>query len=153
MREAINMKISLNIDVSCNNGILVITDQVGQVVTFSKDQVVQKKVSMITLGEFTDLPKIQVAKAFGFSTRKSYYDIRQTVLNGQPADLIPHSTGPKSPTKRTSELEIMVITMRFKTDKNMYEIAEVLKQSGHDVSSRLVGQILSDFGLSKKKRF
>lgn len=147
------MKMSLNVDVSYQNGILAITDKEGQVVTFSNEQIVQKKVSMITLGELSNLPKLQVAKAFGFSTRKSYYDIRQAVLNGKQADLIPQLTGPKSPTKRTRELEILVINMRFETDKNMYEIAEALKPLGFDVSSRLVGQILSDFVLSKKKRF
>jgi len=143
---------SLNVEVSHQNGILVITDQEGQVVTFSKDQVVQKKVSMITLGELSKLPKLQVAQAFGFSTRKSYYDIRHAVLNGLPLELLPQPTGPKSAPKRTRELEALVIQMRFETEKNMYEIADALQQLGFDVSARLIGQILSEFGLAKKKR-
>ncbi len=146
------MQISLNIEVSQQNGVLVITNQEGQAVTFTKDQIVQKKVSMITLGELSNYPKLQLAKAFGFSTRKSYYDIRQAVLNGRPAELLPQLTGPKSATKRTRELEALVIQMRFETDKNMYEIADTLQQLGFDVGARLVGQILSDFGLAKKKR-
>jgi len=146
------MKMSLNVEVSHQDGALVITDKEGRVVTFSKDQVVQKKVSMITLGELTDLPKLQVARAFGYSTRKSYYDIRHAVLNGLPADLLPQPTGPKSAPKRTREVEALVIQMRFETEKNMYEIAYSLQQLGFDVSARLVGQILSEYGLAKKKR-
>ena len=108
---------------------------------------------MVTLGEFSNLPKIQIAKTFGYSTRKSYYDIRNAVLNGSIDDLIPESTGPKSAPKRTRELEALVIKMRFETNFNMYEIAEKLRDSGFDVSTRLIGQILGDYGLSKKKPY
>lgn len=146
------MKMSLDVEISHQDGILVITDKKGPAVTFSKDQVVQKKVSMITLGELSNFPKLQVARAFGYSTRKSYYDIRQAVLNGLPVDLLPQSTGPKSAPKRTRQVEALVIQMRFETEKNMYEIAYALRQLGFDVSARLVGQILSEYGLSKKKR-
>lgn len=145
------MKMSLNVEVSYQDGALVITDKEGRVVTFSKDQVVQKKVSMITLGELTDLPKLQVARAFGYSTRKSYYDIRHVVLNGLPADLLPQQTGPRTASKRTREVEALVIQMRFETEQNMYEIADSLQRLGFDVSARLVGQILSEYGLAKKK--
>lgn len=147
------MKISLNVEVMVKKGILILTDTEGKAVTFSKDQVVQKKVSMITLGELTNLPKLKVAKAFGYATRKSYYDIRDTVLNGQPADLIPQQTGPKTAPKRTRQVEILVIRMRFETAYNMYEIADELKRLGFDISARLVGKILSDYGLAKKKLF
>ena len=41
--------------------------------------------------------------------------------------------------------------MRLETTYNMYEMADELDRLGFDVSARLVAQILSDFGLSKKK--
>ncbi len=145
------MKISMDIEVRTEDGVLILTDAEGKAVTFSKDQVIQKKVSMVTLGEFSYLPKIKVAKAFGFATRKSYYDARYAVLNGVTADLFPQRTGPKKATKRTRELEVRVIRMRFETTYNMYEIADELNRLGFDVGARLVGEILSDFGLSKKK--
>jgi len=145
------MQISLNIEVQMKNGVLILTDTEGKAVTFSKDQVVQKKVSMVTLGELSDLPRIKVAQAFGFATRKSYYDARYAVLNGVAADLFPQRTGPKKATKRTRELEVKVIQIRFDTTYNMYEIADELKRLGFDVSARLVGKVLADFGLSKKK--
>ncbi|MBA7709962.1 hypothetical protein ES703_118889 [subsurface metagenome] len=145
------MKFSINIEVRLEDGLLILTDAEGKAVTFSRDQVVQKKVSMITLGELSDLPRIKIARAFGFATRKSYYDARYAVLNGVAADLFPQRTGPKKATKRTRELEVKVIQMRFDTTYNMYEIADELSRLGFDISARLVGKILSDFGLSKKK--
>src|SRR5712692_6166429 len=79
------MQISLNITVLVKDGTLVLTDRTGKAVTFSKEQVVQKEVIMILLGEFCDLPKHQLATGFGFKTRTSYYDIRHAVLNASTA--------------------------------------------------------------------
>ena len=145
------IKISLDIEVRMKDGVLILTDTEGKALTFSKDQVVQKKVSMVTLGELSDLPRIEIAKACGFATRKSYYDARYAVLNGVAADLFPQRTGPKQARKRTRELEVQIIRMRLETTYNMYEMTDELNRLGFDVRARLVGQILADFVLSKKK--
>ncbi len=146
------MNISFDIEVSSKNGTLVLTDQEGKVVTFSPEQSTQKKVSMITLGELCDIPKIKLSQAFGFKTRKSYYDIRDAVLNGLPADLLPKRTGPQDTSKRTKEIESLIIRLRYQTDLNMYQIAEDLTRIGFNISARLVAQVLADYGLSKKNR-
>ena len=144
------MQIRLDVEVLVKDGSLVLTDRCGKAVAFSEKQTVQRKVSMVTLGELCDLPRIQLAQSFGFKTRKSYYDIRNAVLHGSPADLLPKRTGPQTPPKRTKEFEALVIRKRFETDLNMYEIADELAQMGFHVSARLVGEVLSDYGLSKK---
>lgn len=146
------MNIAIDIEVSVKNGTLVLTDREGKAITFSPEQSVQKKVSMITLGELCDLPKIELAQAFGFKTRKSYYDTRDAVLNGLPADLLPKRTGPQSASKRTKEVEALIIRRRYETDLNMYQIAAELTQLGFAVSARLVAQVLADYGLGKKNR-
>ncbi len=146
------MHIALNINVQVKDGTVVFTDPTGKTVAFSPEQTVQKKVSMITLGELCSLPKRQLAMDFGFKSRTSYYDIRNAVLKGAPADLLPERPGPRTPSKRTKELEALIIRTRFETDHNMYEIADDLTQLGFPVSARLVGQILADYGLSKKNR-
>jgi len=146
------MNIAIDIVVSVKNGILVLTDREGKAITFSPEQSVQKKVSMITLGELCDLPKIELAQAFGFKTRKSYYDTRDAVLNGLPADLLPKRTGPQTASKRTKEVEALIIRRRYETDLNMYQIAAELTQLGFAVSARLVAQVLADYGLGKKNR-
>src|SRR6266581_940072 len=144
------MHIALNLDVEVKDGTLVLTDDTGQTITFSKEQTVQKKVSMITLGEFGGLPKRQLAAGFGFKTRTSYYDSRRAVLQGNPADLVPKRRGPRSPSIRTKEMEALIIRTRFETDRHMYEIAATFTQMDSPVSARLVGQVLADDGLSKK---
>jgi hypothetical protein len=146
------MNIAIDIEVSVKNGTLVLTDREGKAITFSPEQSVQKKVSMITLGELCDLPKIELARAFGFKTRKSYYDIREAVLNGLPADLLPKRTGPQTASKRTKEVEALIIRRRYETDLNMYQIAAELTQLGFSVSARLVAQVLAEYGLAKKNR-
>jgi hypothetical protein len=144
------MKVSPCVVIQTSDGISSLSDRAGKVITFSKDQSVQRKVSMVLLGEFSDQPKIELARAFGFSTRKSYYDIRELVLHGTAADLIPKRTGPSKAPKRTRELEALIIQMRFETDRNMYEIAGELANLGFNVSPRLVAAVLADFGLAKK---
>jgi hypothetical protein len=145
------MRIALNLNVEVKDGTFVLTDDNGQTVSFSKDQMVQKKVSMIVLGELCGLPKEQLATSFGFKTRKSYYDCRHAVLNGTPEELWPKRRGPHTRPKRTQEVEVLIIRTRFETDLNMYEIADTLTQMGFSVSARLVGQVLATYGLSKKK--
>ncbi len=144
------MQLALNLNVQVKDGTLVLTDPAGKTVTFSKEQTVQKKVSMITLGELCSLPKHQLATGFGFQSRTSYYDIRNAVLTGAPADLLPKRTGPHTPPKRTKEVEALIIRTRFETDLNMYEIADALTQLGFMISARLVAQVLADYGLAKK---
>jgi len=95
------MQIALNINVQVKDGTLVFTDPTGKTVTFSPEQTVQKKVSMITLGELCGLPKRQLATDFSFKSRTSYYDIRNAVLKGAPANLLPERPGPRTPSKRT----------------------------------------------------
>ena len=145
------MQITLNVNVLVKDGALVLTDHTGKTVTFSKEQTVQQKVSMIVLGELCGLPKRQLATGFGFKTRKSYYDIRNTVLNGSLADLLPKRPGPHAPHPNVPRRsKRCIIRTRFETDLNMYEIAETLTHMGFNVSARLVGQVLADYGLAKK---
>jgi hypothetical protein len=55
------MNISLNVEVLVRDGALVLTNRDGNVITFTQDQSVQKKVSMITLGELCDIPKTRLS--------------------------------------------------------------------------------------------
>jgi hypothetical protein len=144
------MQITLHVNIQVKDGALVLTAPNGKTVSFSKEQAVQQKISMIILGELCDLPKRQLAVGFGFKTRKSYYDIQNAVLNGSLADLLPKRPTPRTPPKRTREVEAQIIRMRFETDLNMYEIAETLTHMGFNISARLIARVLADYGLAKK---
>jgi transposase len=148
--EGTTMPITFSLNVQAKEGPLMFTDRAGKTVTFSKEHTVQQKVSMITLGELCGLPKRQLATGFGFKTRTSYDDIRHTVRNGSPAALLPKRPGPHTPSKRTEEVEALIIRTRFETALNREAIAAALTQRGFKVSARLVGQVLAAYGLSKK---
>jgi len=105
---------------------------------------------MVSSGELSNLPETRLARTFGLKTRKPYYDIRDAVINGSAENLVPKRTGPEAAPKRTRKAEILIVQKRQETDLNMYEIAEALTKLGFNVSSRLVAEVLSDYGLSKK---
>jgi len=118
------MPIALDVHVQVKDDTLVRTDRAGKTITFSKEQTVQKKVSMMALGALCGLPKRQRATGFGFKTRQSYYDSRNAVLTGAPADLVPKRTGPHTRSKRTKEVEALSIRTRCETAGTRYELAE-----------------------------
>ena len=134
------MKIALDLDVQLRDGTLVLSSSSGKTLIFPRDHGVPRKIQMVTL-----------AKLFGYKTRKSYYDIRRRVLENDIAALMPKKTGPKTARKRTTELDKRVIQLRLSTDKDMYKLTKLLNQEGFAVGPRLIGQILSDYGISKKK--
>ena len=144
------MQITLHVNVQVKDGVLVLTAPSGKAVSFSKEQAVQQKITMIILGELCGLPKRQLAVGFGFKTRKSYYDIRNAVLNGSLADLLPKHPAPRTRPQRTQEVEAQIIRLRFETDLNMYEIADTLTHRGFNINARLVARVLADYGLAKK---
>jgi hypothetical protein len=144
------MQITLHVNVQVQDGALVLTAPSGKTVSFSKEQAIQQKISMIILGELGGLPKRQLAVGFGFKTRKSYYDIRNAVLNGSLADLLPKRPAPRTRPQRTREVEAQIIRLRFETDLNMYEIADTLTHMGFNINARLVARVLADYGLAKK---
>lgn len=144
------MQITLHVNVQVQDGALVLTAPSGKTISFSKEQAVQQKISMIILGDLCGLPKRQLAVGFGFKTRKSYYDIRNAVLNGSLADLLPKRPTPRTRPQRTREVEAQIIRLRFETDLNMYEIADTLTHMGFNINARLVARVLADYGLAKK---
>ena len=145
------MKIALDLDVRIKDNILILKTSSGRTLIFPKDHVVQKKIQMVTLAELSDMTIEEICKLFNYKTRKSYYDIRRFVLENNIEALMPKKTGPKSAPKRTTELEKRIIQLRLTTDKNMYKMTRTLNQEGFPVKSRLVAQILSEYGISKKK--
>jgi len=60
--------------------------------------------------------------------------------------------GPKTKSKRTPEVVKRILDLRLKNpEKDMYDIAEMLKEEGHKISARSVARVLSDHGITLKK--
>jgi len=145
------MKIALDLNVQLKDGALILKAGTGKTLVFPRDHVVTKKIQMVTLAELSELTIEELCRLFGYKTRKSYYDIRRFVLENNMEALMPKRTGPKSSPKRTPELEKRVIQLRLSSDKNMYDLTGILRREGFPIGPRLVAQILSDYGISKKK--
>jgi len=145
------MKVALDLDVQIKDGTLILDSSSQRSLIIPAEHVVSRKIHMVTLAELSSMSIAQICSLFGYRTRKSYYDIRRAVLQNDIEALMLRKTGPKSPPKRTPELEKRVIQLRLTTDKNMYQITETLNREGFTVGPRLVGQILNDYGISKKK--
>ena len=144
------MKIPLDLEVTFKDGVLILATPKGQMI-FPRDHQVQRKIHMVTLGELSQLTVEEICQLFHYRTRKSYYDIRRFVLENRIEKLFPQRSGPKTPPKRTSDLEKRVIQLRLTTEKDMYAITQALNAEGFSVKSRLVAQVLADYGISKKK--
>ena len=86
-----------------------------------------------------------VSKNFWSST----YDSRTAVLQGTAGDLVPKRPGPP-PSKRTQEVAALIIRTRCETAGHMYEIAATLTPRGGPGRARLVGQVLTAYGLAQK---
>jgi transposase len=145
------MKIALDLDVQLMDGNLVLSSSSGKALIFPKEHGIQRKIQMVTLAELSDMSIEKICKLFGYKTRKSYYDIRRCVLENDIDALMPKKTGPKTARKRTTQLEKRIIQLRLTTDKDMYKLTEQVNQEGFSVGPRMIGQILSDYGISKKK--
>ena len=145
------MQITLNVNVLVKDGALVLTDHTGKPVTFSKEQTAQQKVSMIVLGELCDLPKRQLATGFGFKTRKSYYDIRNAVLNGSLADLLPKRPAPDAPHPNVPRRSKRVSSAHASRPISICMRSLRCSPTWASTSAQeLVGQVLADYGLTKK---
>ena len=145
------MKIALDLDVQLMDGTLVLSSSSGKALIFPKEHGIQRKIQMVTLAELSDMSIEKICKLFGYKTRKSYYDIRRCVLENDIDALMPKKAGPKTARKRTTQLEKRIIQLRLTTDKDMYKLTEQVNQEGFSVGPRMIGQILSDYGISKKK--
>jgi hypothetical protein len=144
------MKIPLDLEVTLKEGVLILATSQGQII-LPQDHYVQKKICMVTMGELSSLTVEEICQLFHYKTRKSYYDIRRFVLENRIEKLFPQRSGPKTAPKRTAELEKRVIQLRLTTEKDMYSITQALNAEGFPVKSRLIAQILADYGISKKK--
>lgn len=61
--------------------------------------------------------------------------------------------GPKRKSKRTENVEKRILAIRFKTpEKDMYEITDILTEEGCKISARSVARVLSEHGVTLKKK-
>lgn len=92
-----------------------------------------------------------ITDEFGFS-REMFFYYKKKFLKSGIKGLMDEKTGPRKKTKRTAGLEKKIIEIRFKKPHlNMYDITDMLKKEGFDISPRTVSRTLTEHGLILKK--
>ena len=113
------------------------------------DDEVTRKLAMLFEGE-CELGPTQAAEKFGFSKQR-YFQLRQAFLERGAAALHSQRRGPKTQYRRTDELIRQVIRHRFLDPQASPQvIAQKLRQTGFDISTRSVERVIAEYGLQKK---
>ena len=121
----------------------------GTLVVPDEDEIT-RKLAMLIEGECEGLGPIRAAKKFGFSKQR-YFQLRAAFGERGALALGSQKRGPKTNYRRTAEVVRQVIRHRFlDPDASTEVIAQKLRQSGWQISTRSVDRIIGDFGLRKK---
>lgn len=130
----------------------IVGDTPGRVFIVDPDDRIQWRYEMIREATLSRLPIEDVSGEFGYS-RDMYFYYRDKLEAAGIVGLADCKPGPTKPRKRTEDVENRIIELRFKRPElNMYEIQEILKKEGYEISPRSVGRTLTSHGLGSKKK-
>lgn len=97
-------------------------------------------------------PKEEICKKYGYSRIMGYHYEKAWGEKGWKG-LMDKPRGPKTRSRRTEEVERRILKIRFKEpEKDMYDIVNVLRDEGYGISARSVARVLSEHGVTLKKR-
>ena len=111
---------------------------------------ITRKLAMLVEGECEGLGPNQAAEKFGFSKQR-YFQLREAYRQRGAAALQSQRRGPKTHYRRTGELVRQVIRHRFlDPEASPAVIAQKLRQTGFEISTRSVERVIAEYGLQKK---
>lgn len=126
-------------------------DTPGRIFIINPDDPIQWRYEMVRQATLSRKPIGEISKEFGLS-RDMYFYYKGKFEAAGILGLADGKPGPTQPRKRTEEVETQILKIRFKRPElNMYEISEMLKQEGYEISPRSVGRTLTSHGLGLKK--
>lgn len=129
----------------------LIGDTPGRIFNINPDDSIQWRYEMVRQATLSHKPIGEISKEFGFS-RDMYFYYKSKFESAGMLGLVDCKPGPTKPRKRTEEVEKQILKIRFKRPElNMYEICEMLKHEGYEISPRSVGRTLTSHGLGLKK--
>jgi hypothetical protein len=121
----------------------------GKLMVPAEDEVT-RKLAMLIEGECEGLGPIAAARKFGFSKQR-YFQLRELLREQGASALLSQKRGPKRNYRRTDELVRQVIRHRFlDPDATVEVIAQKLRQTGFQISTRSVERVIGEIGLQKK---
>ena len=111
---------------------------------------VTSRLLMLIEGQCEGLGPALAAQKYGLS-RQRYYQVQKQFQENGVLGLVSQKRGPKSNSVRTDEVERQVIRHRFlDPDASVDVIAQKLRQSGFEISTRSVERVIEKYGLQKK---
>lgn len=109
-----------------------------------------RKLAMLFEGKCLGLGPTKSAKKYGY-TRQRYFQLLKAFEEDGATALQSKKTGPKSNYKRTDNAVTQVIRHRFlDPDAKSEVIAQKLRQTGTEISTRSVERTITEYGLQKK---
>lgn len=131
--------------------ILKVEGERGRFFEINLDDPLQRKYEMVRELSLSSKPREEVCSKYNYS-RKTGNEYLRTWKEKRWEGLKEKTRGPKSKSVRTQEVENRIVDIRFKNPENdMYDIAEILKSEGYEISARSVGRVLSEHGITLKK--
>ncbi len=129
----------------------LVGDTPGRIFVIDPDDSIQWRYEMVRQATLSRLPIGEISKEFGCS-RDMYFYYKGKFESAGMLGLADCKPGPTKPRKRTEEVENRIIQIRFKRPElNMYEIQEILREEGYEISPRSVGRTLTQLSHFKKK--
>lgn len=106
--------------------------------------------AMLFEGQCLGLGPIQAARKYGY-TKQRYFQLLHAFTSDGSAALTPKKRGPQGNSVRTQPVVAQIIRHRF-LDPNASAavIAQKLRQTGVEISTRSVERTITDYGLQKK---
>ena len=112
----------------------------------------QKRYELVRELKLSAEPKEEICKKYGYSRIMGYHYEKRWDEKGWEG-LVNKPKGPKSKTRRTEDVEKRVLDIRFKDpEKDMYDIADILRKEGHEISARSIARVLSEHSVTLKKK-
>ena len=122
----------------------------GGTLKLAEHDEIARKLAMLLEGECEGLGPLRAAAKHGYSKQR-YFQLRQAFQEQGALGLLSKTRGPKTPYRRTDELQRQVIRHRFLDPQASVEvIAQKLRQTGFTISTRSVTRVITEFGLQKK---
>jgi transposase len=130
---------------------IIIEGEKGRKFQIDLEDPIQKRYELVRELKLSSKKREEICKKYGYS-RKTGNEYINAWDEERWEGIKDDARGPKSKSKCTDEVEKRIVDIRFKNpEKDMYDIEQVLKSEGVEISARSVARVLSEHGITLKK--
>ena len=130
---------------------IIIEGEKGRKFQIDLEDPIQKRYELVRELKLSSKKRDEICKKYGY-TRKTGNEYINAWDEERWEGIKDDARGPKSKSKCTDEVEKRIVDIRFKNpEKDMYDIEQILKSEGFEISARSVARVLSEHGITLKK--